>query len=150
MNNKLSEVISQIKSEISVNAEGKATFSIRATARICDVSMQTLSKQFIDATSSADNCKLSKLTETLLNNGFISDNLKNFAITGIPDLAVAIIIEYYAFEAKQYCTEQAKLVYRVFANIGIRSWAQEITGWTKKEVATLKSNKNDKMVRINY
>jgi len=50
---------------------------------------------------------------------------------GIPDTAIAIILEYYAFDAGRYSTKQARLVCRSFNTIGIRAWIQDKLGWTK-------------------
>lgn len=56
----------------------------------------------------------------------------SFSEEGIPDTAFAVICEYYAFEAGKRCTEQAKLVYRAFATIGIRTWIQRELGWSDR------------------
>ncbi|NEO59242.1 MAG: hypothetical protein F6J98_02080 [Moorea sp. SIO4G2] len=49
-------------------------------------------------------------------------------MTGIPDGALALIIEYYAFDAKKQ-TKQALIVYRAFAATGIRLMIQEVCGY---------------------
>ncbi len=45
--------------------------------------------------------------------------------------AIAIILDYYAYEARRYCTLQARLVCKSFNVIGIRVWIQDLLGWAK-------------------
>jgi AcrR family transcriptional regulator len=122
----ISQIVEQIKSEIIIDDNGVGKASIRATARLAGVSDMALHEAF--------KCKenLSKLAVVLTNKGF---DLQSFSLAGIPDLAVALIVEYYAFDAGKRCTEQARLVYRAFAGYGVRSWMQDITGWQVKPVA---------------
>jgi hypothetical protein len=46
-------------------------------------------------------------------------------------MLVGAILEYYAFEAGRYRTEQASLVYRAMARIGIRAWMRGLVGYKK-------------------
>jgi P63C domain len=73
----------------------------------------------------------SKLATFLIINGFDGAALASFSESGVPDLAVGAILEYYAFEAGRYCTEQSKLVFRVMARIGVRAWMQDVVGYKK-------------------
>lgn len=122
----LEQIIESIKSEITVDKDGKGKATIRGTARLLNVSEQTLSKQF------ADNQTPSKMVKTLTQQGF---NVTTFSKDGVPDLALSLISDYYAHEAGRYCTEQAKLTCRAFQAYGIRSWMQDITGWIKNTPA---------------
>lgn len=70
----------------------------------------------------------------LINVGFKGGDFPNFLQLGIPDKALAIIIEYYTFEAEENCTELAKAAYRSFAAIGIRTWVQSELGYQKQPV----------------
>lgn len=125
----LDYILHQIRSEIKVDPKtGKGTASIRATARLANVEHSTLIRAF-----SSGVLEPSKLVEYLTQQGFEGGVLKNFATTGIPDIVVGAIIEYYAFEAGRYCNDQSKQVFRVFARIGIRAWMQDITGYQKAE-----------------
>lgn len=117
----------QLRTEIKADADGKCTCSIRGTARLADISESTLRKQF-DTASSPAGLNTPKLVETLENQGFL---VRGYAQNGIPDLAVASIIEYYAFDAGRHCTQQAMLVYRAMARIGIRAWMQDVVGYQK-------------------
>ena len=47
--------------------------------------------------------------------------------------AIALILDYYAYDAGRYCTKQARLVCKAFTAIGIRGWMQEILKWKKPE-----------------
>lgn len=77
-----------------------------------------------------DNCdrQPKKLAEMLTELGF-SDCDREFK-NGIPDVAVACIIKYYALYA-QRTTENAKILLDAFSAIGIRSWFQDLVGLEK-------------------
>jgi hypothetical protein len=120
----LAGVVEQIQSEIEVDAQGKGKASVRATSRLAGVSDVALRKAFLSA-----NLEPSELAKKLIEQGFNSANLSEWLSTGVPDIAIALILEYYALEAGRYCTEQAKLAYKAFAMVGIRTWMQQIKGW---------------------
>ncbi|BCL40066.1 hypothetical protein [Nostoc sp. MS1] len=122
----IAQIIEQIKQEIEVDASGKAKASLRATARLAGVSATAILK-----TLDSVNQEPSKLAQMLLESGFEAVNLLGWKTEGIPDMAIAIILEYYGFDAGRYCTKQARLVCRSFNTIGIRAWIQEKLGWTK-------------------
>jgi P63C domain len=117
----------QIITEIKVDElTGKGTCSIRGTARLADISDSSLVRAFNSAV-----LEPSKLATFLIINGFDGAALASFSESGVPDLAVGAILEYYAFEAGRYCTEQSKLVFRVMARIGVRAWMQDVVGYKK-------------------
>jgi hypothetical protein len=116
--------IEGIQEEIQIDDFGRGKASIRATARLAGVSHVALIKAF-----EGGNLNPSGLAVKLILNGFESGNLQLFATDGIPDIAISIILEYYAFDAGRYCNEQAKNAYKAFATIGIRTWMQRLKGW---------------------
>ncbi|MBE9037208.1 hypothetical protein [aff. Roholtiella sp. LEGE 12411] len=122
----ITEIIEQIKQEIEVDANGKAKASLRATARLAGVSATAILK-----TLESVNQEPSKLAQMLLESGFEPVNLTQWRTHGIPDIAIAIILDYYAHEAGRYCTKQARLVYKAFGAIGVRAWMQQVKGWVK-------------------
>jgi putative hemolysin len=79
-----------------------------------------------------------KLAQTIMEQGFEPADLKLWRLSGVPDTVISIILEYYAFDAGRYCTEQARLACKAFMSIGIRTWMQQIKGWqqTSSEVKT--------------
>ncbi|MCC5639771.1 hypothetical protein LC593_28885 [Nostoc sp. CHAB 5844] len=99
---------------------------MKATARLAGVSDKAIGKALESA-----NLEPSKLAQMLMQQGFNAANLNEWRTEGIPDIAIAIILEYYAFDAGRYCSAQARLVCRSFNTIGIRAWIQEKLGWTK-------------------
>jgi hypothetical protein len=125
---KLALIVDQIKSEITVDAEGKGKASIRAVARLMDVDHAGL----LGNLKSGEQ-KSSKLAEMLMESGFDSGEQSSWSETGIPDLAIAIIAKYYAYKAGRYCKKQAELVDTAFTGIGVRSWMQQQVGWKKCE-----------------
>lgn len=124
MNFNLKAIEFQVASEVKVDQEGKATFSIRAVERLANVSHQTLSASL----ASAGSISPSKLAQTLALYGFEAGSISEFGKTGVPDIAVAAILSYYAMDAGERCTDQAKAVFRSFAAIGIRAYAHRLAG----------------------
>jgi hypothetical protein len=123
-------LIEEIKSEFRINDLGQCTVSLRGAARIVGIKQQTLTTHF-----QSDSLKPSKMAEKLSGLGFKGDSLAAFSKSGIPDIALSSIIEYYAFEAGRYCTEQALRIYRMFAAIGVRAWIQSELGWKPPQIA---------------
>lgn len=146
-----------IKKEFKVTSEGVAIISIRGAARIAGVDEKALRKNlkikgadFSDskmaetsmvkpkkgadyAIPGVDIENASRMAEMLIDAGFDIDILKKFSQLGIPDKALAIILEYYTFEAKDARTQEAKAAYRSFAAIGIRTWVQSELGYSKPQ-----------------
>ncbi|NEO74645.1 hypothetical protein, partial [Moorena sp. SIO3H5] len=120
----ISDVVNQIQQEIEIDIQGRGKASIRATARLAGVSDMALRKAFNSA-----NLEPSELATKLMAQGFNAANLSDWSVIGIPDIAISTILEYYAFDAGRHCTEQAKLAYKAFAAVGIRTWMQQIKGW---------------------
>jgi hypothetical protein len=122
----IAEIIEQISQEIEVDSNGHSFASMKATARLAGVSDKAIGKALESA-----NLEPSKLAQMLMQQGFDAANLTEWRTAGIPDIAIAIILEYYAYDAGRYCTLQARLVCRSFNTIGIRAWIQDKLGWTK-------------------
>lgn len=122
----ITQIIEQIKEEITVDIDGRGKASIKATARLAGVSDKAIGKALESA-----NLEPSKLALMLMEQEFDAANLNYWRTNGIPDMAIAIILEYYAYEAGRYCNKQARLVCRSFNTIGIRAWIQDKLGWTK-------------------
>lgn len=112
----------EIQKEFSIDNEGKASASQRGTARLAGVSQPAIRKLLLKL---SDNLDVPEIFKSYAGYTFEGDNL--------PDVLVALIIEYYGFEAGRYCTEQAKLVFRSFASMGFRVWAQKQLGWQKQQ-----------------
>lgn len=125
----MDDIIRQIQQEYRIADDGSVTVSIRGVARLAGVSWQALSKQFSTG-SEGGNISGSKLVQTLESRGF---EAATFSVAGVPDTAVALILEYYAFDAGKRCTEQAKNCCRAFMAIGIRTWIQTEAGWSKSQ-----------------
>jgi hypothetical protein len=116
----LQQVIDNVRSEISVDKQGRGKFSIRATGRICDVHHTTLLVNLSKPTYT--------LNKRLVEAGF---NPSVFNTEGVPDIALAVIVDHYANEAGVYCTEYAKQAQRAFSTIGVRTWCQKVVGWSE-------------------
>lgn len=122
----VSKIIEQINSEFSVNSDGAAFISIRGAARLADVDATGLSRNL----GSGVEQKPSAMAQFLIEQGFMPVDLSGWATNGIPDVALALILEYYAYECQErYRTEQAKRCCRAFRSVGIRTWIQQQLGW---------------------
>ncbi|MDZ7969958.1 MAG: hypothetical protein RM368_34315 [Nostoc sp. DedSLP03] len=121
----VAQIIEQIKQEITVDSNGQGKASIRATARLADVQDSSLRRALLSAA-----LQPSALAQSLIEQGFSPAALETWN-EGIPDMGVAAVIEYYAFDAGRYCKQQARLVCKAFNRIGVRAWMQDIMGWTK-------------------
>lgn len=125
----LEQIIAQIQKEIRVNSEGKGFASIRATARLAGIDFSGLAQTL----KTGVELEPSKIAKILIHQGFKGEELASWAQTGIPDVAIAVIVEYYALDAGRYCTETALLCLRAFTRIGIRAWMRDIKGWKQPE-----------------
>ncbi|WP_341531502.1 hypothetical protein WKK05_36005 (plasmid) [Nostoc sp. UHCC 0302] len=124
----IAQIIEQIKEEIQVDSSGQGKASIRAAARLADVQDSSLRRAFLSAA-----LEPSALAQSIMQSGFDSAVLELWSEQGIPDMGLAAIIEYYAYDAGRYCKKQARLVCKAFNRIGIRAWMQDIKGWSKSE-----------------
>ena len=136
MDKNIQSILSKYNTEITVNQSGVVSFSIRAASRLLNVDATGLSRHF------SVDINPSKLAQTLTNKGFYPVDFSN---KGIPDIAMALIIEYYAFDAKK-CTQEAKDLYRAFASIGIRSFFQQQLNWKSTQEDKLSEEDKLKMV----
>ncbi len=133
MNSNLAAIEFQIASEVKVDSQGKATFSIRAVARLADVDESGLRQAFKSA-----ELQPTKLAKFLAEQGFKGAELASFSEKGVPDIAAASIVGYYAMQAGRYCTDQAKQVFLAFGAIGMRAYAHKLTNWEASRVDNYK------------
>jgi hypothetical protein len=114
----LKAVLDGIKDEITVDTEGKGSITKYGLTKLLSISPSVLHCDRLPQ----------KLVEMLTELGFTLCDLE--FKKGIPDLAVACIIEYYAMYA-QRTSETAKLLTRAFNAVGVRAWMQDIKGYYK-------------------
>lgn len=123
LNAQMVEVLSGIRSEIKVDAEGKGSITKYGLATILGISHSILNRDRIPK----------KLAENITAKGF-DDRDREFK-NGIPDIAVQCIVRYYAYQA-QRTSEMAEVLSEAFETIGIRAWFQDVTGFTKPKPTT--------------
>lgn len=125
-------VIQEILPDVEIDSNGVASFTRASICRVLGISKASLSSDMPQ-----------KLAERL--SGF------GFELYGkgerLPDSAVAIIIEYFAFDARKISPVAVQL-YRAFASVGIRVYFQEAKGWKLQEsnqppVASLSTSLNE-------
>jgi hypothetical protein len=126
-------VFEQIRSELKVNDQGVGYCSIRGAARLAGINESSIRR----GTNIAAE-PLPGLAQSLILQGFEAAALENVSLTGVPDFLLAGILEYYAFDAGNHCTDSAKVAYKAFASTGIRAVIQDICGY-KKEMEKPKS-----------
>jgi hypothetical protein len=122
MTNIIVSIPDEIRNEFRIGADGKAFVSIRGAARLADVSHVALIKAF-----EGGNKSPSKLAQSLIGAGFEPGN---FSETSIPDIALALVLKYYAYKANR-TTEQAERFYDAMSAVGIRTWIQQQLGWNR-------------------
>jgi hypothetical protein len=124
MNN--SELINQIQNEFNLKPSGVITVSIRGMARLANVAENSIR-------NSLNKCaqqELTPLAKFLTENGFSPAQQAEWIENGIPDTAIALILEYYAYECQpRYRKEQAKALCRAFRAIGIRTFIKQQIGY---------------------
>lgn len=96
----VTQIIEQIKEEITVESNGQSRASIRATARLAGVDNQSIRKALESL-----NVEPSKLAQKIRLQGI---NIDSWHTNGIPHEGVYLIVEYYAFEAGRYCNHKAR------------------------------------------
>jgi hypothetical protein len=114
--------IDAIEKEITIDEKGVGTMSIRGVARVVSVGHTSLVRAFQGGVENP-----SKLAAILIRYGF---DPVLFGKKGVPDKAVALVVKYYSSEAGARCTDEAKAADWAFAAIGIRTWMQNVKGWT--------------------
>jgi hypothetical protein len=123
MNAQLTEVLTGIRSEITVDVEGKGSITRNGLCVLLGISRSSFR---VDRPTK-------KLAESLSQAGFAYDDI--FTGDVIPDMAVGCIIEYYAFDANQ-TSDVARTLFRAFSAIGIRAWFQDVTGYQQTKPQT--------------
>lgn len=123
MTNNIVSIPDGIRNEFRIDANGKAFVSIRGAARIADINDKTLG----DSLKTAAGINPSKLAQSLIDNGF---EPAGFSVSGIPDVALSLILKYYAFKANR-TTEQAERFYDAMSAVGIRTWIQQQLNWSR-------------------
>ena len=118
--------IDNIRQELRVDSKGVGYVSIRGAARICGVDDESIRKSI----TAADFLR-TKLGRKLAQYGFKGDDFLN----GISDVALSLIIEYYAFEANR-TTPEAQMMMRTMAAVGLRTLIRQACGWNEQPVLT--------------
>lgn len=71
----------------------------------------------------------------LANAGFQGGTLQTFSVEGVPDIAFAEMVEYYALHAGRYCTESARKLMSFFKNCGVRQSLLNIAEFVPEQPA---------------
>jgi hypothetical protein len=114
----LQTVIKEAGLDITVNTNGQGFITRNGLCVLLGISRSTFSVSRFPK----------KLSQMLTVKGFedVSRDFEN----GIPDIAVSVIVKYFAYHA-QKISENAVLLDDAFSAIGIRTWFQQVAGYTK-------------------
>jgi hypothetical protein len=132
MQSQITQLPENFKNEFQITEDGKTSCSQRGLGRLCGVSDVAILKTLKKCSA---NQKLPESLQRIAGKEFGSANL-------ILDLDAACVIEYYAFDAGRWCTQQAKSIFRAFAAIGFRTWVQQELGWKPFEIRYRRQGKN--------
>jgi hypothetical protein len=114
MNRLTQQSINDIRTEIAIATDGKATISIKGLAKMLGVADTSIIR------GAAIQGK--KLSETLARHGI---DPSAFSREGIPDIAVALIASHFAYKANKK-SKQAEAVCESFMAIGVRAWIKNV------------------------
>lgn len=126
----IEQIVKQIQAEFRIDEAGQAFVTIRGAARLADIDESSIRVALHSAGQ-----KPSQLAKFLIKEGFEAAEQTSWTANGIPDTALALILEYYAYETQErYRSQQAKLCCRAFNSIGIRAWVHQSIGWEPQAI----------------
>lgn len=115
---------------LNIDDEGRLTFNFHSLAAITGVTHQLLSRSF-----DPSNIKRNKLAQFLVEQGVDPSNMLLWKTNGIPDTAVAYIVQYYASFAGQHCTKEARLMAVSLIGVGLRTFGQKVLGYASGDTS---------------
>ncbi|MBD2057883.1 hypothetical protein H6F88_17970 [Oculatella sp. FACHB-28] len=121
--------------EMGVLNDGTPFLTGRGLAKVCGVSHVAIIQWANDYSENGGKLRSQKITELLAAQGFEGGKLfvktiyKDRTVNAYPDTVCMAFLEYYAFEAERYCTEQAKNNYRILARKSLRDFIYKMTGY---------------------
>ena len=131
----LSQIPDDIRNEFIVDAEGKVfAKSLRAVGRLAGVSANTLFNKRVSGDTGLlvrirDSQKLPKTLKRFAG--------QDFTVTAkIPDLLVAGIIAYYAYESDA-ANDTAWQNHTAMGTLGVRLWFQQELGWKPPQTVVM-------------
>lgn len=118
MTNLTTQLPEDIRNEFQADSDGKVyAKSIRAIARLAGVDHKSV-LALLERVKNGGEVTTSETLQTLTGVDF---QVGNSEIIRIPDIAVASIITYYAYESKA-ANDTAKRVALAFSSIGFRTY----------------------------
>ena len=128
----------EIKSEFSIDEDGKAFASRSATARLCGLKSHESIRNLLK--NIAANKSLSKPLQSFAGQDFQ-------ARQNLPDILVAAIVTHYAWKGR----EEAQSVALIFQAIGIRTWIQQELNWqsTPTEIIPVRDISDFEALKLN-
>jgi hypothetical protein len=111
------------KKEVKVAGSGVGYISKKGLGRLAGVSPRSWGRGGSIFTDKVDQSITAKGFE---GGSIISEN-------GVTDIIATIVLEHYAFDAGQRCTEAARNIFRLLANTGLRQMIHFAAGWKPAE-----------------
>jgi len=121
--------------EMGVWNDGTAFMSGRALSLFCGVAFSTLFVFAGEWSKDSNRPRDIKLNELLAAQGYFEDHIyfetmvNGTKVYAFPDKVCMAALEYYAYEAGKYCTEQAKNNFRKMARKTLRDFIYLMVGY---------------------
>lgn len=125
--------------EMGVIEDGTPFLTGRGLANVCGISAGTLSDWGEIVPVTGDRFRAGKMAKLLMEHGFEGDRFFEKLIyngqeaNAHPDPVCMAFLEYYAFEAGERCTEEAKNNYRILARKSLQQYIYLHTGYKTSE-----------------
>lgn len=121
-------IFESVAEDVVLDSEGKGYFTQRAVARLAGVNDMAL----VYHLKGAEQNK-TKLAQMLTAAGFKGAEQNKM----IQDTYVAVILEYYAFDAGKHCTKEARSFLRATSAVGLRTCVQQYKGYAPQTTKAL-------------
>lgn len=122
--------------EMGVLSDGTPFLTGRSLARLCGISASTMNEWGELAPKEGDRFRAGKMAALLAAQGFEGDRFflrvpfeGQAEVNAYPDSVCMSFLEYYAFEAGERCTEEAKNNYRALARKTLQEFIYRMTGY---------------------
>lgn len=130
--------------EMGVFSDGTPFLSGRSLARLCGIAASTINEWGELTPKQGDRLRAGKIATLLAAQGFEGDrfflrvqNPGQSDINAYPDAVCMSFLEYYAFEAGERCTEEAKTNYRALARKTLQEFIYRMTGYDPLNVVPI-------------
>jgi hypothetical protein len=130
--------------EMGVLSNGTPFLTGRSLARLCGIAASTMNEWGELTPKEGDRLRAGKMATLLSAQGFEGDRFflkvttdDQLVVNAYPDAVCMSFLEYYAFEAGERCTEEAKTNYRALARKTLQEFIYRMTGYDPLNVVPI-------------